>query len=120
LRGGSIAAWLDYFPNATICGVDTFQRVPPERVPILTHPRVRWWRCDSAAEVPADLPQADFIIDDGHHFADWQRKTLANYRPMLKQGGRYFIEDVTDLKVPGAIVHMTTTREGSCILEIRG
>ncbi len=102
-RGESLAAWLEYLPNATLIAVDTFQRVPPRQIPVLNHPRVRWFRMDSTQEAP-DV-QADFIIDDGCHDPVAQTATLQNYQPLLKPGGRYFIEDAPMLTIPGAIVH---------------
>jgi cephalosporin hydroxylase len=105
--GASLAAWLEYFPAATIVGVDTFQRVRPAQIHVLRHPRVRWFRCDSTLPLPADLAaiEADVIIDDGNHTPDAQLATLRHFRPLLKAGGRYFIEDAPELKIPGATVH---------------
>jgi hypothetical protein len=103
-RGASLQAWLDYFPHATVIGVDTFQRVRPGRIEALRHPRVKWFQCDSTQDYPTIEP-VDFIIDDGCHDPEAQRATLANFLPLLKAGGRYFIEDAPTLKIPGAKVH---------------
>lgn len=92
-RGASIAAWLDYFPNAEIIGVDTFERVPPVQILALSHPRVSYWACDSRFVAPRIEP-VDFIIDDGSHDPAAQSATSYLYRPLLKHGGRYFIEDI--------------------------
>jgi len=95
LRGASLAAWLDYFPNATIFGIDTFDRVPSVDVPILQHSRVDWYPHDSTE--PLDLAPAnmwdhfDIIIDDGLHTHTAQRQTFENFMPYAD---RYFIEDV--------------------------
>ncbi len=104
-RGESLAAWLEYLPNATIVAVDTFQRVQPHQIPVLKNPRVRWFQMDSTQEAPT--VRADFIIDDGCHDPDAQMATLRNYRGLLNDG-RYFIEDAPTLMIPGAKVHDLT------------
>lgn len=106
-RGASLAAWLEYLPAASLIGVDTFQRVAVEDVPVLRDPRVRWFACDSTGPLPADLlaVRADVIIDDGSHDPAAQRATLQRFLPLLVPGGRYFIEDAPGLRVPGAKVH---------------
>ena len=115
-RGASLAAWADYFPNALLIGVDTFQRVPPHEVAILSHPRVKWFQMDSTREAP-DV-RVDFIIDDGNHTPEAQLATLALYRPLLNPGGRYFIEDAPTLRIPGATVHKTGRAFDSRIIEV--
>ena len=89
LKGASLASWVDYFPNATIVGIDTFQRKPPDSIPILQHPRVKWHKHDSTK--PLDLGYFDIIIDDGLHSPTAQRKTFERFGSRAKQ---YFIEDV--------------------------
>lgn len=100
-KGDSIRAWLDYFPNATIYGIDIFTRVNPEDVDILQHPRVKWMKCDSTAEgvraqIKEEWPRIrfDIIIDDGLHTPEANAKTLDNLAPLLKKNGMYFVEDV--------------------------
>ena len=101
-KGASLAAWIDYFPNATIVGIDTFQRVAkPEDVSILTHPRVEWYTHDSTK--PINIGRFDFVIDDGLHTHTAQRKTFENLMPYAD---RYFIEDVW------ALDHMTAEEKG--------
>jgi len=96
LRGESLAAWVDYFPNAEIVGIDTFGRVKPKNIPILNHSRIEWHRHDST--VPIDLGHFDFVIDDGLHRFPTQRMTLENFKP---KADKYFIEDIWSFK------HMT-------------
>ena len=102
-RGASLAAWVDYFPNAAIVGIDTFQRVAkPEDVSILTHPRVEWYTHDSTK--PINIGRFDFVIDDGLHTHTAQRKTFENLMPYVDN--TYFIEDVW------ALDHMTAAEKG--------
>jgi len=94
-RGAGIASWLDWFPKADIVGVDTFQRLPPERIPALNFRRVSWYKGDSQTiEVPGTF---DIIIDDGCHKAAVQLETYRNLGWKLNPGGVYFIEDVWPL-----------------------
>jgi len=91
-KGAGIAAWLDYFPNASVFGIDTFQRIKPAQVPVLAHQRVGWCKGDSTT---INLEgEFDLIFDDGDHAASTQLATFKNLYPQLKKGGVYFIEDV--------------------------
>lgn len=99
-KGNSIEAWRDYFPKATLYGIDIFVRVQPERIPALNLSRVRWCKCDSIegpntefCEMVGEI-KFDVIIDDGLHTHDSQRLTFENFIPYLKDDGVYFIEDV--------------------------
>ena len=124
-KGAGIASWLEWFPNADIVGVDTFQRVPPEKIAILNHPRVTWFKGDSrTVELSGKF---DWIIDDGCHDAAVQLATFRHLYPMLAEGGRYFIEDVWPGKpgydelrqaLNGAILHDFKQKQDSFILEI--
>jgi hypothetical protein len=91
LNGASLASWLDYFPNAKLIGVDTFQRVPARNVRVLHHSRVEWIQHDSTTGTP-DLPTADFVIDDGSHVKADQLATFQAFMPLARRA--YFIEDV--------------------------
>jgi len=92
LHGAGIASWLEWFPEAEIVGLDTFERVHENKVAILKDPRVTWWKGDSRTltKIPGPF---DLIIDDGDHSADAQRETFINLFPLLSPGGVYFIED---------------------------
>jgi len=92
LNGAGIAAWLDYFPNALIVGMDTFDRVPLDQVPVMSDPRVSACTGDSRTTFPHGL--FDLIFDDGDHSPGAQLATFQNLWPHLSPGGRYFIEDV--------------------------
>lgn len=101
-RGAGIWAWLEYFPNAHVFGIDDFRRVPPAHIQVLKHERVSYYRADSTTlEWRMDDPPPawlvgpfDLIFDDGDHRADAQRETFENFHSALADGGRYFIEDV--------------------------
>lgn len=100
-KGASTAAWLEYFPQATIYGLDIFTRVDPKDIPVLNDPRVKWLRGDSTSlDVITSIKEAwprirfDVIIDDGLHTPRANASTLGNLFGLLKTKGIYFIEDV--------------------------
>lgn len=96
-KGNSIKVWLEYFPNATIYTIDTFQRVPHTDVDVLQDPRVIWKECDSLSVETRDLwkdIKFDIIIDDGLHTSIANKLTFLNFFDKLKIGGAYYVEDV--------------------------
>jgi hypothetical protein len=97
-KGNSIKAWLEYFPNATIYAIDIFTRIDSDNIEILNHPRVKWSKCDSTDKAETQLLwndiKFDFIIDDGLHFPNANRKTFENFYDRLNENGLFIIEDV--------------------------
>jgi predicted O-methyltransferase YrrM len=98
-KGESTNAWLEYFPNANIYTIDTFERIKAIDLPCLEDKRVEWAQLDSTSEscnlhFQTIKKQFDFIIDDGLHTPDAQRKTFEKLFEFLKQDGAYYIEDV--------------------------
>ena len=92
--GASLRAWAELFPNATVTGLD-----PADDAAALNglHERIRVITCDSRDDsCVAKLGSYDFIVDDGHHSLDAQRRTLKTLWPFVKPGGLYVIEDVAD------------------------
>lgn len=100
-KGHSVQAWLDYFPNATIYGIDVFTRVQPEQIEVLNDPRVKWLRADSTVpdvvnKIKSAWPRIrfDIVIDDGLHTPRANAETLQNIFPLIKKTGAYYVEDV--------------------------
>jgi SAM-dependent methyltransferase len=93
--GASLRAWREYFPNASISGVD----VQPDTM-IVGEERIVTTLCDStdaqaAATYLASRPAGfDIIIDDGVHHPELQMRTLRNFYPSLRPNGIFVIEDV--------------------------
>lgn len=106
-KGDSIRAWLEFFPNATIYGIDTFQRVDPKSIDVLQHPRVKWLKGDSTnpgvaftiSKAWGDDIEFDVIIDDGLHTPEANGKTFTIFKSFLSANGMYFIEDVWPLSL---------------------
>ena len=112
-KGDSVRAWLEFFPNATIYGIDIFTRVKPEDIDVLQHERVKWLKADSTNiavrdQIKKEWPRIrfDIIIDDGLHTPDANAKTLHNLFPLMKKTGRFYVEDVWPLDI------MTTKEMG--------
>lgn len=105
-KGDSVRAWIDYFPNATIYGIDIFKRVAAEDIDILQHERVKWLKADSTdisvrEQIKKEWPGVEFdiILDDGLHTPIANKNTLHNLWPFLKQDGRFYIEDVWPIDI---------------------
>ena len=100
-KGESMKVWLEYFPNATVYGIDIFQRIKENELPILKNPRVKYLKLDSVSEQAKQIItenwgdiKFDFIIDDGLHTPVANRLTFLNFINFLKNDGVFFIEDV--------------------------
>lgn len=103
-KGESTQAWVDYFPNAKIYGLDVFTRVPMNKIQILTHPRVEAIRGSSiditiTEEIRKKWPgvKFDIIIDDGLHTPRANADTFKHLFPLLKEDGAYYVEDAWPL-----------------------
>jgi len=100
-KGESMKVWLEYFPNATVYGIDIFQRIKENELPILKNPRVKYLKLDSVSKQAKQIItenwgdiKFDFIIDDGLHTPVANRLTFLNFINFLKNDGVFFIEDV--------------------------
>jgi len=116
-KGTSHMSWLDYFPNSNIYGVDTIIRNEKE---IYTKERFKYIKSSSMdsglksriKSAWGDI-QFDFIIDDGLHTHEANRKTFENLYPFLKSGGVYFIEDVYYALEPDQLMLLLNTVDKS-------
>ena len=100
-KGESTAALHEYFPNATVYGIDIFVRTNPEEISILKEDRVKWIKGDTMDPLIKDQCREawpnvrfDIIIDDGAHWPEANRLTFKHLAPLLKKKGKYFVEDV--------------------------
>ena len=95
--GASLRSWRDYFPNATVYGIDILYRDPT----ILEEPRIRCALADQSDDVQLKNtmntwgnPVFDSIVDDGGHTVKQQRVSIEYFCPFLKPGGYYIVEDL--------------------------
>lgn len=99
--GPSMQVWLEYFPEATVVGIDKVHDTNPWNTPgHKPNPRYSFcsgdqtdrtfWKC-FAADYGKDW---DVIIDDGGHFNDQIIISYEGLWPILKSGGLYCVEDL--------------------------
>lgn len=107
-RGASMRAHLEYFPNATVYGIDTFHRIEVDALgDVLGEQRSKWMNDNSMDAGLASRMRKhwgkdvkfDFVIDDGAHYPKANMLTLQNVKRFVKPDGTYFIEDVFPLEV---------------------
>jgi hypothetical protein len=92
LNGSSIKTWLEYFPNATIYGIDCYPL--PE---VLQHERFVFITKDALKEDVYGIfsdEDIDIVIDDGSHLMSHQQDTLKYYWPKIKPNGYFVMEDL--------------------------
>jgi cephalosporin hydroxylase len=97
--GGSAWLWTKWFHNSEIVGVDILPGFHTAR-DFQTDITAQFiWNFDSTnsrsyLRIPGDF---DYIIDDGDHSPATQLATCRQAWPLLKSGGFYIIEDLTNL-----------------------
>jgi hypothetical protein len=98
--GGSLKLWYDFFPNATIYGVDTMEEVKEiwseikkPRIKILPHDA---YDLNFLHAFTSSGTRFDMLLDDGPHTLDSMLFFAANYSPLLTPTGVLVIEDIPD------------------------
>lgn len=107
--GASLRMWRDYFPNATIHGLDYYDKSShaEERIKVYQGSQVD---PVTIAKIITDCPGGfDVIIDDGSHRSEHVITTLNMLWPSVKQGGWYIVEDLQTAYWPiyGGAAHAT-------------
>lgn len=88
-EGASLRMWRDYFPNATITGVDKHDRgIQVEGANVVISDQ------DSPTLAATLNPPFDIVIDDASHINALTIQTFKNIFPHLVPGGIYVIEDL--------------------------
>jgi spermidine synthase len=100
--GASIRTWCDFFPRATVVGVDTAKA--PQKYPRYTH-----LQQDAVDPLPGQPGSFDLIIDDASHKSSEQMASLLQHAHRLKPGGLYVIEDVGIQASPTFMKHYADT-----------
>ena len=98
--GGSLLLWSDYFPHATIYGVDSGQDARFKRCKSSTagNNRIKLYEASGYnPDLVNALPNFDIIIDDGPHTKESHLQFLDLYVNKLNQGGVLIIEDVENI-----------------------
>lgn len=96
--GASLRMWRDYFPSATVYGLDC------DVNKLISEERIESYQCDQAIggsllDAAARIgEQIDFMIDDGSHLPEHQAASARVFVPLLSPSGIYVIEDVLEPK----------------------
>ncbi|MGA7274857.1 MAG: hypothetical protein WBX14_08440 [Candidatus Udaeobacter sp.] len=95
-KGGSLQLWRDYFPRATIVGIDLKlpeNFIPGERIQVFEGSQSDEQFLSEVANRTA--PEGfDIIIDDASHIGELSRRTFWHlFDRHLKPGGLYALED---------------------------
>jgi len=93
LHGYSMEMWLEFFPKATIYGMDI--ELPNH----LKDKRLKLIKGDATKASDIDQIRSsyyDVIIDDGSHKPHDQCFAFSALSSRLKPGGFYFVEDIQD------------------------
>lgn len=99
-RGGeSLATWRDFFPNASITGID-IQRKTMDLGPRVTILQGSQVDAEFLAQTVAEHGPFDIILDDGSHRNDHVIQTFEMLFEGLAPGGVYIIEDVQTAFMP--------------------
>ncbi len=102
-NGGSLLLWRKYFPNATIYGLDILPitRVLDELIEddkVILHTEIDAYDAEFVRKNFLDKNITfDFMLDDGPHTLESQKKFITLYAPLLKKEGILMIEDVQDV-----------------------
>jgi precorrin-6B methylase 2 len=98
--GGSLLLWSDYFPSATIYGVDSGQDARFKRCKSSTagNNRIKLYEASGYnPDLVNALPNFDIIIDDGPHTKESHLQFLDLYVNKLNRSGVLIIEDVENI-----------------------
>ena len=95
--GASMRAWLDYFENAKVYGIDDarWQRgwnFGTDRAEVALADQGS--RIDLAAVLETVCSVFDIVLDDGSHKMWDQQVSLARLLPAVRPGGYYVVEDL--------------------------
>jgi hypothetical protein len=102
--GASLFCWRDFFPYAEIYGLDN-----DGRFIFNDQQRIRTMQCDAYNDwqlheaIDHFGGEFDMIVDDAVHDPAPQIFLMNSLAPYLKEGGRYFMEDVGPYKMPNGI-----------------
>jgi predicted O-methyltransferase YrrM len=110
--GGSLFMWKEYFPNATIYGIELEQRVIIED-PRVTQIIASGYLPETLKLIPSEL---DIAIDDGPHTPTSQITFMELYLDLIKPEGLLIIEDISQEHVDTLIKHIPESHKNKYIL----
>lgn len=92
--GASLRMWREFFPKATIYGIDVLIKT------MFKDERIETILCNAADQDQVKTlinqigPDIDVVIDDGSHWRKDQIDACSYIMPLLNKGVYYFIEDI--------------------------
>lgn len=93
--------WLEYFPNAKVCGVDILPKPPIEDPRFIfeqgDQSEISFW----SQFFPKHRELWDIVIDDGSHKSSGIITSFELLFTMVKSGGYYIIEDLSTAYMAG-------------------
>lgn len=95
--GHSLEMWRDYFPQATIYGVDIWLHHRPAGCITV---EADGTKAETFNRPPFEGVMFDLIIDDGSHKCSHQQASFEILWPRLNSGGIYIMEDVHSSFIP--------------------
>ena len=91
-RGHSIAMWKKFLPSSRVVGVDV--NLSQVDFNLNDCELIEGDATSSEVSERFENESFDFIIDDGSHHLEHQKKSFELFYPKLKKGGYYFVEDI--------------------------
>jgi 8-demethyl-8-alpha-L-rhamnosyltetracenomycin-C 2'-O-methyltransferase len=92
--GNSLKCWNEYFPNATIYGVDIYEHNELNTENIIIFKADQSNETDLTNIIKTINDSLDIIIDDGSHLGEHQIFSFLFLNKWLSKGGIYVIEDI--------------------------
>lgn len=96
--GHSLILWHEFFPNASIYGIDNELTLEKEFVKSFKRIKVVRYGDAYLQSTLNGFPDFDIVIDDGSHYLHDQIKFMINLYPKLNRDGIMLIEDIRGSK----------------------
>jgi cephalosporin hydroxylase len=93
-KGGSLLMWQDYFPKATIYGLDIDDKTAMGNARVTTIVGDQAKRADLQRAVDISGGDIDILVDDGGHTMEQQQVSLGFLFKYVRPGGYYILEDI--------------------------
>lgn len=119
--GGSILLWRDFFTNATIHGVDVGRCPYTENQERIVNHITNAYSTNFVNQFEKE--SFDIVIDDGPHTLDTWMFFIQYYLPLVKPGGIFVIEDISEVHCTPMLVNMINRIDPSyktTVFDMRG
>ncbi|HJX65791.1 MAG TPA: class I SAM-dependent methyltransferase [Polyangia bacterium] len=93
-KGGSLEMWYDYFPKASIFGIDIEDKASMQNARTRTFIADQSKRDQLQKAIDSFSGDFDVLLDDGGHSMEQQQVSLGFLFRFVKPGGYYILEDI--------------------------